>query len=70
MKLSLTRFRELVAEALDDLPERFHQHWGNVEVVVEELPPLDITSRFAGLMLGLYQGTPLPRRSFYGSSYA
>ena len=64
MELSLTRFRELVVEALDDLPEGFRQHLSNVEVVVEERPPLDIARRFAGLLLGLYQGTPLPRRSF------
>ena len=38
----------------------------NVEVVVEEVPPPEVRSRFqGGLILGLYQGVPLNRRSHF-----
>lgn len=57
------RFRELVARALDDLPPTFRQHMDNVEVVVEDYPPVELKGRFKGLLLGLYQGVPLPTRS-------
>lgn len=44
-------FEDLVARALDELPEEFQQHLENVEVIVEDsLPP--------GAMLGLYVGIP------------
>lgn len=59
-------FRGLVAAALDELPEEFHRLLNNVEVVVEESPPPDIAGRYRGLLLGLYQGTPLNRRSHFG----
>jgi predicted Zn-dependent protease with MMP-like domain len=66
-------FSELVAEALDSLPEVFLARMVNVEVLVEEWPsPVDLEA--AGLrpgdraaLLGLYHGVPLTRR---GSSYA
>ena len=54
------RFEELVAEALDELPEWVHERLDNVEVLVEERPPR------RGL-LGLYEGIPLTRR---GMGYA
>ncbi len=66
MRFSSDRFRDLVAEALDDLPERFRQMMDNVEIVVEELPPPEIQRRFSGILLGLYQGVPLHRRSVMG----
>ena len=67
MKISMARFRELVAEALDDLPEEFRQQMENVDVVVENLPSLELQRRFSGLLLGLYQGIPLTRRSVMAS---
>ncbi|MDA2938117.1 metallopeptidase family protein, partial [Acidobacteria bacterium AH-259-A15] len=63
MKVSMSRFRDLVARALDDLPPRFRQHMDNVDVVVEDFPPAELRARFKGLLLGLYQGVPLPNRS-------
>ncbi len=66
MRLSVDRFRDLVAEALDELPDRFRRVMDNVEVVVEELPPPEIQRRFSGILLGLYQGVPLDRRSVMG----
>jgi predicted Zn-dependent protease with MMP-like domain len=53
------RFEELVAEALDGIPEELARHIDNVVVQVKEV------SR-AGL-LGLYEGIPLTRREQYGS---
>ncbi|HYV18572.1 MAG TPA: metallopeptidase family protein [Verrucomicrobiae bacterium] len=63
------RFEQLVAEAIDSLPDDFRQKMNNVAVVVEDLPSPREERRFARgrLLLGLYQGQPLTRRS---SSYA
>ncbi len=63
MHLSVGQFRKLVAEALDELPDAFHELMQNVEVVVEEHPPSELEDEFEGLVLGLYQGVPLNRRS-------
>lgn len=64
MRLARKRFQQLVAEALDAVPEPFQSRLDNVEVIVEEVPPPEIQSQFkGGLLLGLYQGVPQPRRS-------
>ncbi len=67
------RFQDLVAEALDSLPEEFLVRLENVEVVVEEWPSEDDLAE-AGMegadpaeLLGLYHGIPLTDR---GSWYA
>ena len=52
-------FEELVADALDDIPEGLAQFMDNVIVLVEDDPPE------AGL-LGLYEGIPLTDRGDYG----
>lgn len=56
------RFEELVAEALDELPDWVAERLDNVEVLVEEAP----ASRERGL-LGVYEGIPLTKR---GLDYA
>ena len=48
-------FEDLVAEALDALPDNFSRALSNIEVVIEEEPDEP------GL-LGLYQGVPLTER--------
>jgi predicted Zn-dependent protease with MMP-like domain len=66
-------FEELVARALDGLPDEFAELLDNVAVVVEEEPdPEDLEA--LGLdpkeddLFGLYQGTPQPERdSFYAA---
>lgn len=63
MRLSEDAFRELVSEALDELPDSFREMLNNVEVTVENLPPSHLQKRARGLILGLYQGVPLNRRS-------
>ncbi len=50
-------FEELVAEAIDGLPDWVRRAMDNVEVFVEEDAPDD-----QPWLLGLYQGVPLSRR--------
>lgn len=52
------RFREIVAEVLDDLPPWVLERMENVEVLVEEEPPPDQPG-----LLGLYEGIPLTGRT-------
>jgi predicted Zn-dependent protease with MMP-like domain len=49
------RFEELVADALDGLPDELARRMENVAVFVEERSP-------RGGLLGLYEGIPLTRR--------
>jgi predicted Zn-dependent protease with MMP-like domain len=55
------RFEELVAEALDSLPEDLGKLLDNVAVFVE-----DGRSPY---LLGLYEGIPLTNRAGYGTPY-
>jgi predicted Zn-dependent protease with MMP-like domain len=67
MRVPREEFERLVARALADLPEEFGQHMGNVEVVVEDWPgPEHYGERGlprGALLLGLYHGVPLTKRS-------
>ncbi len=54
-------FDQVVQDALDSLPRELRERISNVEVVVEDEPPLGQP------LLGLYQGVPLTRR---GSGYS
>jgi len=63
-----TVFQRLVSEALEDLPMEFMDKLNNVEVVVEDLPSPDqqtlaIGETGEGLLMGLYEGTPLTERT-------
>ena len=55
-------FEELVAEALDGLPDWVHDRLENVQVMVESEPPTDAPG-----LLGLYEGVPLTER---GNDYS
>lgn len=57
--VSSERFEELVADALDEIPEELGRLMDNVWVTVEDIPEI------AGL-LGLYTGVPLTDREAYG----
>jgi predicted Zn-dependent protease with MMP-like domain len=57
--VSPERFEELVADALDDIPEELGRLMDNVYVTVEDIP------EEPGL-LGLYSGVPLTEREAYG----
>ncbi len=67
------RFEELVAAAIESLPEDFKEKLDNVAVTVEDLPsPYEArrSGRGRGRLLGLYQGQPLTRRdSRYGMAF-
>ncbi|MEA2704555.1 MAG: hypothetical protein QOD63_2500 [Actinomycetota bacterium] len=53
------RFEELVADALDSIPEALGKLMDNVWVAVEERSPDED-------LLGLYEGVPLTEREAYG----
>ncbi len=65
------RFEELVAAAVEDLPDEFRDRLENIDVVVEDEPSAE-QLRTSGLkrgetLLGLYEGVPLTHRSpYYG----
>jgi predicted Zn-dependent protease with MMP-like domain len=67
-------FEELVAAALDEMPEEFLPYLENVEVVVEDEPGEELL-RAMGLnprrdtLFGLYQGVPIDSRTYnYGNA--
>ena len=67
MKFSREEFEEVVAEALDELPDEIAGAMSNVSVFVEPWPSretlekMGLGSRFE--LLGLYEGVPLNRRN-------
>jgi predicted Zn-dependent protease with MMP-like domain len=63
MEVSARRFEELVADALDGLPDELGRAMENVAVLVEDwATPAQLGGR-AGTLLGLYEGVSLTRRS-------
>jgi len=69
--ISRRRFEELVAEALDEIPEGLWNVIDNVVVTVEEWPTRRHIDRVrlgpGSTLLGLYEGVPLTvRTSHYG----
>jgi len=74
MRVSREKFEELVAKALDGLPEEFAELLENVAVVVEEEPSAEdlaevgMAGEEGDELFGLYQGVALPERdSFYAA---
>ncbi|MDQ3878845.1 MAG: metallopeptidase family protein [Actinomycetota bacterium] len=63
-------FEELVADALDSLPEELGSMMENVEVVVEPEPPREFLARLGPgqTVLGLYHGVPLTKRGIYANA--
>ena len=63
------KFRELVEEAIDSLPEEFAKRLDNVSIVVEDFagPQLLRSLKLPpwGLLFGLYQGVPQTKRGNY-----
>lgn len=65
-------FENLVVEAVESLPEDFRKKLENIDIVVEEEPTAEhrkaVGSKGRELLMGLYQGVPLSKRShFYGN---
>ncbi|MEO5896915.1 MAG: metallopeptidase family protein [Vicinamibacterales bacterium] len=66
-------FNALVEEALRDIPRRFREEIKNVAIVVEDAPSPELLADMQieppDSLYGLYQGTPLPERSWgYGNA--
>ena len=66
-------FERLVEEALREIPGRFRRAMQNVAVVVEDEPAAELLEDMevepGDTLFGLYQGTPLPERSWgYGNT--
>ena len=63
------RFEKVVIKALEDLPEVFKRSLDNVDVVIEDEPTPEqagkVDAAHRRMVLGLYQGVPLARRSHY-----
>jgi predicted Zn-dependent protease with MMP-like domain len=73
MRIARVRFAELVEDALRDIPKRFRAAMKNVAVVVEDEPSHELLAEMevepGDTLFGLYQGTPLPERSWgYGNA--
>jgi predicted Zn-dependent protease with MMP-like domain len=62
------RFKELVAEAIDSIPRRFAEEVKNVAIVIEDRPDAELLEDMEmgpdDVLLGLYQGIPLPERQW------
>jgi predicted Zn-dependent protease with MMP-like domain len=65
-------FRELVEEAIDTIPLKFARQVRNLAIVIEDEPSEELLDEMEidedGVLLGLYQGTPLNERGWgYGN---
>jgi predicted Zn-dependent protease with MMP-like domain len=66
-------FERLVAEAVTLIPARFRREMKNLALVVEEEPSAELLEEMEieppDSLYGLYQGTPLPERTWgYGNT--
>ena len=57
------RFEQLVADALDSIPEQLGRLMDNVAVFVQDWPSRRQLAGRSGTLLGLYEGIDLTRRS-------
>ena len=67
------KFEHLVAEAMAPLPSRVRREMNNIAVVVEDEPSAELLDELEieppDSLYGLYQGTPLPERTWgYGNT--
>ncbi len=66
--MTRARFERLVAEALQTIPKRFRDEMHNVVVIVEREPTAALLAEMEippdDTLYGLYQGTPLPERTW------
>jgi predicted Zn-dependent protease with MMP-like domain len=62
------QFERLVVEAITLIPRRFREQMKNLALVVEDEPDADLLEEMEieppDSLYGLYQGTPLPERSW------
>ena len=66
MRWSPDEFEEIVAQAVNDLPQWVRDHMDNVAITVAPWPTAEqrrkLQHRGGQLLLGLYEGVPLTRR--------
>ena len=63
------QFAKVVREVLDSLPEEFRSRIRNVAVLVEDFPPGQTSfDHPKKLLLGLFHGVPMTRKSVFGLS--
>jgi predicted Zn-dependent protease with MMP-like domain len=66
--MTRARFERLVAEAVTLIPKRFRREMNNLALVVEDEPSEELLEEMEieppDSLYGLYQGTPLPERSW------
>lgn len=66
--MTRTAFERLVAEAVELIPPRFRREMKNLALVVETEPSPDLLEEMEieppDSLYGLYQGTPLPERTW------
>ena len=66
--MTRAKFERLVAEAVDLIPARFRREMKNLALVVEGEPSPDLLEEMEieppDSLYGLYQGTPLPERTW------
>jgi predicted Zn-dependent protease with MMP-like domain len=71
MRIPRETFEQLVAQALDKVPEEFAERLNNVEVVVEDWAAEEDLAKTraprGALILGIYRGLPLTRQSVFHS---
>ena len=62
------RFKQLVEEAIDSIPRRFAAAIENVAIIIEDRPTAAMLAEMEmepdDVLLGLYQGIPLPERQW------
>jgi len=70
-QVSQQQFEDLIAEALDALPERYQKKLNNVVIVAEDVPSEEQRQKLnlhpGSSLFGLYEGIPLTRR---GNNYS
>ena len=73
VRVSQDHFEQLVADAIEALPERFLSQLNNVVIVVEDRPTQEQRA-FHGLspnetLFGLYEGVPKTERGSYSPTF-
>ena len=63
VQVSQERFEQLVSEALDTIPGELATYIDNVAIVVQQWPSRAQQAEHRGMLLGLYHGVSLTKRS-------
>lgn len=65
-EISDEQFAALISRAIDEMPERYVEHLDNIVITYADVPNQHQTAKLRlrgdSLLLGLYEGIPLPQR--------